>query len=122
MTASAILLAGVSLVACSTNDVKKGASDVTTTVTETAFRNAVATAGSQAFAAQGEPLQNGLACTIKKQDTQWPVACFGTTTGGSPATLTGHVTTGDRKLLRGSFTGTVAGKTVFQTDCLGARC
>lgn len=103
-------------------DVKKSASDLTNSLTQTAIRNAVAAAGVQAFHAKGHDLRNGLACSAHKLPDHYAVSCTGTTTDGEPAKLVGTVDSGDRKLLHGSFTGTVNGKPVFHSGCLGTRC
>jgi hypothetical protein len=92
---------------------------------ETAVRNLAAEQGEEQFADAGHPLDDeGLACEASASEglDSVSVQCTGTTENGEPAELTGETTEfpgASVVELEGTFTGTVDGAEVFNTDVLG---
>jgi hypothetical protein len=90
-------------------------------LTETAARNAAAVAGTNAFEAEGHPLDGQLSCEahVVSGSDRIGVDCTGRTKTGDPVTLSGEASNTEGDGLSGSFTGSVNGKEVFSQDCLG---
>jgi hypothetical protein len=107
---SAMVLASATVLGCS-SDTKKS-------INEAVARNTVATAGTKQFHDSGHSLKGLLKCTTKsKTTTTVTVACTGTTDKNEPAALLGS--TADATQIKGTFVGTVNGRQVFTTNCLG---
>jgi hypothetical protein len=112
--------------ACSEDAVQDQVSDAAGAAVELGIRNAAAVAGAEAFEDQGIELVDGLECeaTADVDAGTASVSCTGETTDGGAARVRGDVT-GDEESgtqVRGSFVGTVDGKTVFEERCLGNGC
>ena len=106
----ALLLAAITIVGCSSSDKKS--------INEAVARNAIATAGAKQFGDSGHSLNGLLKCTTKsKTTTTVTVGCTGTTDNKETAALLGS--TSGTSQVKGTFVGTVNGKQVFKTDCLG---
>ncbi|MQY05220.1 hypothetical protein [Actinomadura macrotermitis] len=74
-------------------------------------------------------ISKDLECTVGQAAegaTATPVSCTGATDDGRPVTLKGTITESAElkkaDFVRGTFTGTVAGKTVLRTSCIGPAC
>lgn len=93
--------------------------------TETAVRNFAALQGAEQFEAAGHDLDGGLTCTADVGDRRLEdvvVECTGTTVDGREAALSGttaELPGASITELKGSFTATVDGEAVFETDQLG---
>jgi hypothetical protein len=105
-----LLVGGAALVGCSSSDRKS--------INETLARNTIATAGAKQFGDSGHSLDGLLTCrTQSKTTTKVTVGCSGKTDNKEPVALIGS--TSDARQVQGTFVGTVNGKQVFKTDCLG---
>ncbi len=143
---SVVLVAAFALGACSSDDqanveeavedagnaletaateVGEAAGEAVDDAAEAAVRNLAAEQGEEQFADAGHPLDgDGLSCeaTVADDATNVSVSCMGTTEAGTAAALTGttnELPGASLTELEGSFTGTVDGAEVFQTDSLG---
>jgi hypothetical protein len=124
-----ILVALLGAAGCSDDSrsaLREDAEDVLDDATETAVRNFAAIQGAEQFAAAGHELDDGgLTCTAAVGEgglEAVEVECTGTTLDGGEAALTGTTSElpgASISELKGSFTATVDGETVFDTDQLG---
>ena len=105
---------------------REDAAELLDDATETAVRNFAALQGAEQFNAAGHEIDgDGLACTAAVGDGGLDgvdVECRGTTVDGREAVLTGttsEIPGASITELQGSFTATVDGENVFETDQLG---
>ena len=106
------------------SDISTAASGVENNAAEALARNIAAQQGEKQFKDAGKELDGSLTCTAKVQDGAAKIAvdCTGTTKTGGKAELKGTTsempgTSGTS--LKGDFTGTVDGTSVFTTQDLG---
>jgi hypothetical protein len=107
----AMVIVSAAVAGCSSDDRRS--------INEAVARNAVAAAGAKQFGDSGYAVKGLLHCkTQSKTTTKVTVACTGTTEKDEQAAaLLGS--TSDARQVKGTFVGTVDGKQVFKTDCLG---
>jgi hypothetical protein len=109
-TTSALTLALALGAGCSSSDKKA--------INETVARNAVAVGAKKEFHTRGHSLDGLPTCrTASKTTTSVNVICTGKTDKGEPIGLAG--TTNDARAVKGHFVGTLAGRDLFTTTCLG---
>ncbi len=100
-------------------------SDLLDDATETAVRNFAALQGAEQFEAEGHVLDGGLTCTADVGDgglENVEVECTGTHLDGQEVVLSGtsaELPGASITELNGSFTATIDGNAVFETDQLG---
>lgn len=94
--------------------------------TETAVRNFAALQGAEQLNAEGYSMDDdGLRCTAEVGEGGLDavrIACTGTTTDGADVVLRGttaEIPGASLTELKGSFTATVGGAEIFETDQLG---
>ena len=105
---------------------REDAEDVLDDATATAVRDFAAIQGAEQFNAAGHEIDDdGLTCTAAVGEgglDSVAVECTGTTVEGGEAALSGTTSElpgASITELKGSFTATVDGETVFETDQLG---
>ena len=123
---TAVVLLVLAAAACSEDAVQDEVSDAAGAAAELGIRNAAAVAGAEAFEDEGIELVDGLECEASADVDAGTVAvsCTGETTDGEVAKVDGDVASDEENgtQVRGSFVGTVDGKTVFEERCLGNGC
>lgn len=138
MRASAIIVAVLSITACSSTSRSSLATDLRSATTgvvnaagnaannaaEVIARNIATQQGEQQFKSAGQELAGPLTCMAKIHGgvANIDINCAGMTKAGGAAELTGttnEVPGASVVALSGKFTGTVDGKTVFTTQRLG---
>lgn len=112
----------LAVVGCSDEDRAELLDDAT----EAAVRNFAAMQGSEQFRNAGHPIDDGdLTCTAEVGEgglDSVEIECTGTTEDGADAVLSGSTSElpgASLTELKGSFTATVGGAEVFETDQLG---
>jgi hypothetical protein len=124
-----IVAAGLLAVGCSDDSrsaIVDDANDVLDDATELAVRNFARLQAEEQFNAAGHEIdEDGLTCTAAIGEggrDSVDVTCTGTTVDGGDAALTGttnELPGASITELKGSFTATVDGEEVFETDQLG---
>ena len=95
-------------------------SSTTKDISSAVARNTVAVGATKEFRDHHHSLDGLPTCKttpVPESNTQLNIACRGKTEKGEPAVLIGR--TNGANEVRGTFSGLVAGKTIFSTTCIG---